>query len=126
MSIRPSFQQMVYLRFFYDFVNAQDYDMSRNGAFDRIPSMITNCSSDSCFYSAISAVSFANFGGRVKSQEAKDTGAMFYGKALGQFAKAMSGTTEQMQTDEALLGIFLLGIYEVRFPTPDGSSADRK
>ena len=38
---------------------------------------------------------------------------MFYGKALGQFASAMSGPSEQMQTDEALLGIFLLGLYEV-------------
>lgn len=89
--------------------------MSRKGAFDRVPQMLSSCSVDSCFYSAISAVSFANFGGRAKSQEARDTGAMFYGKALGQFAKAMASGSEQMQTDEALLGIFLLGIYEVRY-----------
>lgn len=116
VSIRPSFQQMAYLRFFYDFVNAQDYDMSRNGAFDPIPDMFNNASPNSCFHSAVSAVSFANFGSRFKDEEAQQKGREYYGKALGQFAKSMVDNEKdpnRLGTNEALLGVFLLSVYEV-------------
>jgi len=114
VSLRPSFLQIVHLRFAYDFASAQDHDMVRDGGLGQISQRMATCSPDSWFHSVLSAISFANFGGRLKSQEAKDAGAKFYGSALGRFAKAMSspGGT-QIKADEAILGIFLLGIYEV-------------
>ncbi len=107
--LRPSLKQMAYLRFLYDFASAQEHGMPRGGALDRIPHMMSASSADSWFHCAISALSLANFGGRLRSQEAKDAGLLSYNTALGRFSSAMSspGGT-RIKTDEALLGIFLL------------------
>lgn len=105
---------MVHLRFFYDFANVYDGGTARRGALNGIPQMMAASSPDSWFYSATSALSFANFGGRLKSQEAKGAAVVFYNTALGRFAKAMSNSSGgKMKAEEALFGIFLLGIYEV-------------
>jgi hypothetical protein len=105
---------MVHLRFFYDFANPQDCSIARGGTLDRIPQMMAASSPDSWFHSAMSALSFANFGGRLKSQEAKNAGVVFYNTALGRFARVMSSSSgANIKTEETLLGIFLLGIYEV-------------
>ncbi|KIW14278.1 hypothetical protein PV08_07060 [Exophiala spinifera] len=116
---------MVHLRFFYDFASAQDNGMTRGGALGRIPQMVTTCPSNTWFHSAISALSFANFGGRLKSQEAKDAGVVFYNNALGRLARVMSDSGgAKIQTDQVLPGIFLLGIYEAMTSTSfDGTYA---
>ncbi|KAL7916830.1 hypothetical protein GGI35DRAFT_434068 [Trichoderma velutinum] len=112
--LRPSLQQMVQLRFFYDFASAQDRGIGRMGSLDQIPQMMAASSPNSWFHSALSALSLANFGGRFKSQEAKDAALVFYNNALGRFASVMSNSTGgKIKMEEVLFGIFLLGIYEV-------------
>ncbi|KAF2097001.1 hypothetical protein NA57DRAFT_57611 [Rhizodiscina lignyota] len=121
VQLRPALQQMAYLRFFYDFISAQDYYNVGSTA-DPIPEMFKKASPNSYFHSAVSAVSLANFGSRFKHEEARQKGQVYYGKALGQFTKAMTGPEEEMDTNEALLGVFLLGIYETLTSTTfDGS-----
>ncbi|EHK23050.1 uncharacterized protein TRIVIDRAFT_60130 [Trichoderma virens Gv29-8] len=116
VTLRSSFQQMVHLRFFYDFANAQDRGTATNGALDRIPQMMAASSPDSWFHSAMSALSFANFGGRLKSQEAKNVAAVFYNNALGRFARVMSSSASgKTGAEQVLFGIFLLGIYELMY-----------
>ncbi|UKZ74658.1 hypothetical protein TrVFT333_002328 [Trichoderma virens FT-333] len=66
----------------------------------------------------MSALSFANFGGRLKSQEAKNVAAVFYNNALGRFARVMSSSASgKTGAEQVLFGIFLLGIYEVMTST---------
>lgn len=114
VSLRPSFQQLVHSRFIFDFATAQGRNTANGGALDRIPQLMAALSPDSWLYSAISALSFANFGSRLNSQEAKYIGATFYNTAIGQFAKAISSCGDgKMRTEEALFGIFILGIFEV-------------
>lgn len=114
VSLRPSFQQLVHSRFIFDFATAQNRNTASGGALDRIPRLMAALSPDSWLYSAISALSFANFGSRLNSQEAKYVGTTLYNTALGRFAMAISSCGDgKIRTEEALFGIFILGIYEV-------------
>ncbi|QYS92668.1 Zn(2)-C6 fungal-type domain-containing protein [Trichoderma simmonsii] len=118
VSLRPSLQHMVQLRFLYDFASAQDRAPEIRGSLDQIPQMMADSSPNSWFHSALSALSLVNFGGRLKSQEAKDAAVVFYNDALGRFASVMSNSTAgKIKMEEVLFGIFLLGIYEVMTST---------
>ncbi|KAL6884483.1 hypothetical protein GGI43DRAFT_433003 [Trichoderma evansii] len=113
VSLRPSLQQLVHSRFIFDFATARNRDTTSGGALDRIPQLMAASPPDSWLYSAISALSFANFGNRLNSQDAKYIGAALYNTALGRFAKTISSCGDgKIKTEEALFGIFLLGIYE--------------
>ncbi|PTB59949.1 hypothetical protein M431DRAFT_476497 [Trichoderma harzianum CBS 226.95] len=92
VSLRPSLQHMVQLRFLYDFASAQDRAPEIRGSLDQIPQMMADSSPNSWFHSALSALSLVNFGGRLKSQEAKDAAVVFYNDALGRFASVMTST----------------------------------
>ncbi|PKK42496.1 hypothetical protein CI102_13100 [Trichoderma harzianum] len=116
VSLRPSLQHMVQLRFLYDFASAQDRAPEIRGSLDQIPQMMADSSPNSWFHSALSALSLVNFGGRLKSQEAKDAAVVFYNDALGRFASVISNSTAgKIKMEEVLFGIFLLGIYELIF-----------
>ncbi|KAL7958060.1 hypothetical protein V8C34DRAFT_166514 [Trichoderma compactum] len=118
VSLRPSLQHMVQLRFLYDFASAQDRDTRIRGSLDQTPQMMADSSPNSWFHSALSALALANFGRRLKSQEAKDAAVVFYNDALGRFASVMSNSTGgKIKMEEVLFGIFLLGIYEVMTST---------
>ncbi|PNP51241.1 hypothetical protein THARTR1_08145 [Trichoderma harzianum] len=80
--------------------------------------MMADSSPNSWFHSALTALSLVNFGGRLKSQEAKDAAVVFYNDALGRFASVMSNSAgDKIKMEEVLFGIFLLGIYEVMTST---------
>jgi hypothetical protein len=115
-SARPSLYRLAYLRFFFDFVTASDYNLNQTGAFQLLPDMFEKAPPDSFFHSAVSAASYANFGGRFKSDEARQVGTRYYGRALHQLAKSMTGASDGIDTNETLLGIFLLALYEVSPP----------
>ncbi|KAJ5594917.1 uncharacterized protein N7459_001125 [Penicillium hispanicum] len=110
-----SLYDLAWHRFCYDFVNPLRRVMQR------LPSMMLESPPDSCLNMAVAAVAYTNFYSRCKSLKAKEASGVCYGKTLQKLAVAMADPME-LQRDEALLVIFLLGLYEIlSSSTRDGS-----
>ncbi|KAJ6096428.1 hypothetical protein N7486_007174 [Penicillium sp. IBT 16267x] len=110
-----SLYEQAYRRFCYDFV------IPFPGALSRLPQLLFENAPDSCLCSAVAAVAYANFHSRCKSDEARESAAIYYGKTLQQFAAVMVDPV-QLQRDDNLMVIFLMSMYEMfTSSTRDGS-----
>lgn len=83
------------------------------GTFARLDSLYLKAPEDSCVFCAVTAVSCANFNGRVKSEEAKHASVVYYGKTLQKLATLMAENQANVNSDEILVVILGLGLYEV-------------
>jgi hypothetical protein len=83
------------------------------GTFSILDYLYPRASKDSCLYSAVTAVSCANFHGRLKSEEAKQASGLYYGKTLQKLATLMGMSPTTLNSDEILVTILVLGLYEV-------------
>ena len=113
VGLRDSLHQLAYQRFRYDFVMPSGVNSPARGTFSRLDSLYPEASEDSCLYCAVTAVSCANFNGRVKSEEAKHAGVVYYGKTLQKLAALMAMDPANVNSDEILVVILVLGLYEV-------------
>lgn len=109
--LSPPLSEVAYNRLYYDFVSPW------LGTLTRLRQQLQEASLDSCLVPVVAAVAYANFHGRCNSPEAKRASGVHYGLALQRLATTMTDAVE-MQRDEILMVIWLLGMYEVR-PLPD-------
>jgi hypothetical protein len=106
---------LAYNRFIYDFVipNAHsDPGVVADGLLDFVP-MYGNAAAGSCLRAATMAVCCANYAGRFKSAEARLQSSEHCGRALKLMQAAIKDPMEA-KSDETLLTVYLLGIWEVR------------
>ncbi|KAJ5168556.1 uncharacterized protein N7482_004150 [Penicillium canariense] len=101
-----SLYEAAYNRLCYDFV------IPWPGSLKRLPKLMSTTAPNSCLVSVVAAVAYANFHGRCKSHEAKAASGIHYGRALQKLATTLSDPAD-MQRDEILMVIFLLGMYEM-------------
>lgn len=78
----------------------------------RLPELLKTTAQDSCLFNVVTAVAYANYNGRFKSEEANKASRLYYGQTLQQLAMIMTDPAET-QRDDILMVIFLLGLYEV-------------
>ena len=97
--------QLAYERLCYDF-------MEPYSSMARIQQKLSECSPDSCLHSAVAALSYANYHGRYKSQEAYEASTTYYGRTLPKLASLISNPAEILR-DDVLMVVLLLGLYEV-------------
>ncbi|OCK85394.1 hypothetical protein K432DRAFT_377746 [Lepidopterella palustris CBS 459.81] len=112
--IKPDLHQLAWQRFCFDFVIpnlSTDARSVATGVLEFLPSMYEKCSPESPLWAAVAAVSYANFDGRFKSPEARLLGSEFCGRALRLIQTAI-GDPLQARSDETLLSVYLLGIWE--------------
>lgn len=100
--------ELAYNRLYFDFV------FPWPGTLNRLRHQLREAAPDSCLVSVVAAVAYANFHGRCNSLEAKRASGVHYGQALQRLATTMTSAVE-MQRDEILMVIWLLGMYEVSF-----------
>jgi hypothetical protein len=105
-ALGPPLSELAYNRLYYDFVNPWP------GTLGRLRHQLWETAPNSCLVSVVAAVAYANFHGRCNSQEAKKASSVHYGLALQRLATIMTDARE-MQRDEVLMVIWLLGMYEV-------------
>lgn len=111
----PDLLDLAYQRFLFDFVipsAPHEPGMCPDGVLDFLP-MYFYAASDSCLRAAIMAVCYANYDGRFKSAEARMLSSECCGKALTQMQAAIKDPVKA-KSDETLLTVYLLGIWEVR------------
>jgi hypothetical protein len=104
----PALSEVAYNRFYYDFV------IPWPGTLIRLRQQLREASPGSCLVPVVAAVAYANYHGRCNSPEAKRASGVHYGLALQRLATTMTDAVE-MQRDEILMVIWLLGMYEVRY-----------
>jgi hypothetical protein len=110
--------QLAYQRFRYDFVMASGKNSPAEGTFSRLDFLYPMAPEDSCLFSAVTAVSCANLHGRLKSEEAQRASGLYYGKALQRLAALMAMSPSTVNSDEILVVILVLGLYEVGLSNP--------
>jgi hypothetical protein len=98
--------ELAYNRLYFDFV------IPWPGTLSRLRQQLRETTPDSCLVSVVAAVAYANFHGRCNSSGAKSASRVHYGQALQRLATTMTSAVE-MQRDEILMVIWLLGMYEV-------------
>jgi hypothetical protein len=100
-------------RFFHDYVVSSDPLDRRKGFLEFLPGLHACSPPDSCLSATVSAIAFANFGGRFQVAEAKSLAAKSYGTALKLINVAIADP-EEAKGDATLLAVYLTSIYEVR------------
>lgn len=101
-----SLAQRAYNRFWYDFIHPFPEGMGR------LSGLFKTTTQDPCLLTVVTAVAYANYHGRLNSEEASEASRLHYGLALQQLA-AMMADPDKMQRDDALTVILFLGLYEV-------------
>ncbi|KAJ5290864.1 hypothetical protein N7478_000115 [Penicillium angulare] len=104
--VSVSLYEKAYRRFNYDFISPFP------GALSKLPQLLFENAPDSCLYSAVAAVAYANYHSRCQSEEAKEAGNVSYGETLQKFAAKMADPIE-VQRDDNLMVIFLMSMYEM-------------
>jgi hypothetical protein len=112
MSLGPSLSELAHQRFLFDFVVPADPTKVMDGFQAFIPGFYNVAAPTSCFATAFSAAAHANYGGRCKSVEAKETAVEKYGQALALLSQTLAKSTGGC-TPETLASVSLLGVYEV-------------
>ncbi|OOQ90248.1 hypothetical protein PEBR_05698 [Penicillium brasilianum] len=105
-ALGPPLSELAYNRLYFDFVNPWP------GTLGRLRHQLRETAPNSCLVSVVAAVAYANFYGRCNSQEAKKASSVHYGLALQRLATTMTDAKE-MQRDEVLMVIWLMGMYEM-------------
>jgi hypothetical protein len=105
------FHELAYPRFAYDFLISTD-PTEKPGPLELINQAYARASLDSFLYSAVNAVSLANFAARFKCSEAKTAALEQYTLAVRRLADSASNP-DILKSSEALLSGFVLGLYEV-------------
>lgn len=105
--------ELAVARFFQDYVVSSDPLDRRKGFLEFLPDLYACSPPGSCLSTTVSAIAFANFGGRFQLAEAKCLAAKSYGTALKLINIAIADPGEA-RGDETLLAVYLTSIYEVR------------
>ncbi|KAJ5221008.1 uncharacterized protein N7469_009895 [Penicillium citrinum] len=98
--------QRAYNRFCYDFITVYP------GVIGRLPALLEDTADDSCLFTVVRALAYANYHGRYGSDEAYEASRLHYGQALQQLVMVMT-VPDEMQRDDSLMVIFLFGLYEM-------------
>jgi hypothetical protein len=122
---RDSLHQLAHQRFRYDFVMPSGVNSPAKGTFAKLDYLYSIAPEDSSLYCAVTAVSYANFHGRLKSEEAKHASGVYYGKSLQKLAGLMAMNPANIESDEILVVILVLGLYEVIHQISNSSSVMR-
>lgn len=114
VGLREHLHQLAYQRFLYDFVMPSGFHSPAKGTFSRLDTLYSKAPPDSCLFCAVTAVSCANFYGRLKSEEAKHASGVYYGKTLQKLAALMQTNPTGFNGDGILVVLLVLSLYEVR------------
>jgi hypothetical protein len=109
---RLSFNGLAIPRFMFDFGPANP-QMSKASGLAMLPQMYADSPPGSILRAITTSVALANFAGRFKHPEAGRAAVTHYVTALRLFAIATEDA-DAMKSPEALLSVFLFGLYEVR------------
>jgi hypothetical protein len=101
-------------------INKFSFDMGKS-VYNAIPCVISKAEEGSALYLACSAVGRAYIANTTWSPNVKSDRAKAYGTALAAVNSALRDP-EQRKSDNTLLGVWLLSLYEVRYYTPGSSS----
>ena len=107
-----SLEDLAICRFFSNFVLIPRHHEAFQGYLDILPSLYTNAPSESALVLATSAVSLAIAAGDPRCSRESILSRKQVGKAMAMIHKAVGDPVESL-TDETLLAVLILGLYEV-------------
>ncbi|KAJ5333004.1 uncharacterized protein N7506_006787 [Penicillium brevicompactum] len=112
VGLRDNLHDLAYQRFVYDFLTPSGFHSPAKGTFSRLDTLYSRAPPDSCLFCAVTAVSYANFYGRLKSEEARLASGVYYGKTLQKLTALMDTNPTGFTGDGILVVMLVLGLYE--------------
>jgi hypothetical protein len=109
-----SFKEQVLQRFWFDWTISEiPPTQSRDSFFPFLRMMFQSVPAGSVLKEAVLALAYANYGARLDSPVAKESAMLHYGKVIPLLRRKVGESNHGPLTNDVMLSVILLGMYEV-------------